>query len=210
MATEVDICNWSLALLGDEATVVSINPPEGSAQADHCARFYPMALQRALAEYAWSFATKRGQPAQLQRPPVGTEYAYAYPTDCARLLQVVDESGNDIRLYKVERSQWAMCIITDRPLAYVRYVTSECPAELFSAAFVQCLVHLLASMLAGAVITGSTGASLADNQMQAYERLLTKAIQEDALQNCTDDEPRTPYTGDMVLPSMNDWGHYGK
>ena len=111
MATEVDICNWALALLGDEATVVSIDPPEGSAQADHCARFYPMALQRAIAEYAWSFATKRGQPAQLQNPPVGTEYAYAYPTDCARLLQVVDEFGHDIRFYRVERSQWSMPLL---------------------------------------------------------------------------------------------------
>ena len=58
MATEVDICNMALSFLGDRATVTSINPPEGSAQAEHCARFYPMALNEMLAQARWSFATK--------------------------------------------------------------------------------------------------------------------------------------------------------
>ena len=33
MASVVDLCNLSLARLGDEANVVSIEPPDGSAQA---------------------------------------------------------------------------------------------------------------------------------------------------------------------------------
>ena len=36
MASDVQICNIALAHLGDTATVASINPPEGSAQAEHC------------------------------------------------------------------------------------------------------------------------------------------------------------------------------
>ena len=47
MASDVDVCNLALAHLGDEATVASISPPEGSAQAGHCARFYPMARDSA-------------------------------------------------------------------------------------------------------------------------------------------------------------------
>ena len=43
MATEVDICNLALAHLGDDATIASIKPPEGSAQAEKSARFYPIA-----------------------------------------------------------------------------------------------------------------------------------------------------------------------
>ena len=42
MASVADICNMALGHLGDSATVASIDPPEGSAQAEHCARFYPM------------------------------------------------------------------------------------------------------------------------------------------------------------------------
>ena len=43
MATEVDICNLALAHLGDDATIATIKPPEGSAQAEKAARFYPIA-----------------------------------------------------------------------------------------------------------------------------------------------------------------------
>jgi len=43
VASTVDICNLALGYLGDTATVSSLNPPDGSAQAQHCARFYPIA-----------------------------------------------------------------------------------------------------------------------------------------------------------------------
>ena len=59
MSSVVDICNIALSRLGDRATVTSIDPPEGSAQADHCRRFYPIALKTILATYNWSFATTR-------------------------------------------------------------------------------------------------------------------------------------------------------
>ena len=48
MATEVDICNLALAHLGDDATIASLNPPEGSAQAEKAARFYPIARNSLL------------------------------------------------------------------------------------------------------------------------------------------------------------------
>ena len=51
MSSVVDICNIALSRLGDRATVTSIDPPEGSAQADHCRRFYPIALKTILAAY---------------------------------------------------------------------------------------------------------------------------------------------------------------
>ena len=40
---------FTLGHIGDAATVSSINPPEGSAQAEHCARFYPIARDALLA-----------------------------------------------------------------------------------------------------------------------------------------------------------------
>ena len=48
MPSEVDICNLALGHLGDSATVATIDPPEGSAQAEHCARFYPIARDARL------------------------------------------------------------------------------------------------------------------------------------------------------------------
>ncbi len=48
MPSVVDLCNLALAYLGDDATVASIDPPEGSAQAEHCQRFYPIARDTLL------------------------------------------------------------------------------------------------------------------------------------------------------------------
>ena len=59
MSSEVAICNLALAHLGDSATVASIDPPEGSAQSEHCARFYPIARDALLEMHAWKFATRR-------------------------------------------------------------------------------------------------------------------------------------------------------
>ena len=64
MASEVDICNLALSHLGDNATVASIDPPEGSAQAEHCSRFYPIARDTLLEMHNWNFSTRRAVLAQ--------------------------------------------------------------------------------------------------------------------------------------------------
>ena len=79
MASEVEICNLALGHLGDTATVASLDPPEGSAQAEHCARFYPIARDMMLQAHAWNFATRRIQLAQLGEAPYGWAYSYARP-----------------------------------------------------------------------------------------------------------------------------------
>ncbi len=208
MATVADICNMALSYLGDQGTVTSIDPPEGSAQADHCARFYPIALTRILSETAWSFATKRENLSELVTPPIGAEYAYAYPSDCVNILSLHDESGRPIRRFRLERSAQAMAILTDVPATWIRYTTTKTPCELFPMDFSDALSHLLAAKLAGAMITGSTGSSLAEEQQKIYMVLLKDAIRRDALTDRIEDEPRTPYSGDMRLPS-DEGGRYG-
>ena len=208
MATVVDICNMALSYLGDQGTVSSIDPPEGSAQADHCARFYPIALTRILSETAWSFATKRETLAELASPPVGASYAYAYPSDCVNILSVHDESGRELRRFRVERSSLSLAIITDMPANWVKYTTTKTASELFPMDFADALSHLLAAKLAGAMITGSTGASMSQEQQKIYMVLVKEAIRRDALRDRIEDEPRTPYSGDMRLPS-DDGGRYG-
>ena len=65
MASVVDICNLALAHLGDDATISSIDPPEGSAQAEHCKRFYTSARDTLLQLHPWNFASKRIALAEL-------------------------------------------------------------------------------------------------------------------------------------------------
>lgn len=200
MATVVDICNIALSYLGDTGTVTSIDPPEGSPQADHCARFYPLALNKILMETAWAFATKRAKLNQLKEAPVGAAYAYGFPSDCLHIQRVFDASGRDLRSYHLERSDYGMTILTEIPADWIKYTTSSVPAELFPSDFADALAHLLAAKLAGAAITGSTGASMAEEQLKIYTLMVKDAMQRDALQDASIDLPRTPYTGDMRLP----------
>jgi hypothetical protein len=95
MASEVDICNLALSHLGDNATLASIDPPEGSAQAEHCARFYPMARDALLEMHSWGFATKRVRLAQIGSGWPEWNYAYAQPSDALNILAILPPDSTD-------------------------------------------------------------------------------------------------------------------
>jgi hypothetical protein len=96
MASEVDICNLALSHLGDDATVSSINPPEGSAQAEHCATFYPIARDALLELHQWNFSTKRVSLALLNvTPPSTWQYVYAAPGDALNLISILAPDAGD-------------------------------------------------------------------------------------------------------------------
>lgn len=95
MASDVDICNLALAHLGDEATVSSIDPPEGSAQAEHCARFYPMARDTVLEAHDWNFATTRGVLALVGSAWPSWAFCYELPSACVRAISVLPPGALD-------------------------------------------------------------------------------------------------------------------
>ena len=96
MAADVDIVNLALALLGDTATVASINPPSGDAQAAMAAQMFPIARDSTLEMHAWNFATTRVSLAQIATNPATTwTYAYAGPSNCIRVLEVLASDSVD-------------------------------------------------------------------------------------------------------------------
>lgn len=95
MASEVDICNLALADLGDDATVTEIDPPEGSSQAEHCARFYPVARDAFLQMHDWGFNTSRITPALIGSGVSEWLYAYALPSNCLKVLAVLPLGSTD-------------------------------------------------------------------------------------------------------------------
>lgn len=135
MATVVDICNRALVLLGDRGTVSSIDPPEGSSQADHCARFYPMALREALTAYPFSFAIKRQRLVRSTAEVVGeaAKRAYVLPSDCLYLVGAYSEEALNLPIpYAMEQVNGMRCIVSAQPSIWVKYVSSEVSASLFS------------------------------------------------------------------------------
>lgn len=94
MASEVDISNLALSRLGDDATVSSLDPPEGSTQAEQCATFYPIARDSLLELHNWKFATRRIALAPVDLPDnAGWGYAYAEPADCIQVISVIPPSA---------------------------------------------------------------------------------------------------------------------
>ncbi len=201
MASEVDICNLALAHLGDTATVASLDPPEGSAQAEHCARFYPIARDSLLEMHTWGFATKRAQLAQLGAAWPEWGYAYAQPADALNIIAILPPDATDDYSANVSNvpvaaggsyvPQAFSCetdysgadiILTDQPNAVLRYTSIVTDTTKFSPLFVMSLSWHLASMLAGPMLKGDAGAAESKRctaMMQAY---LSKATESDAAQ----------------------------
>jgi hypothetical protein len=207
MPSVVDICNLALANLGDEATVASIDPPEGSAQAEHCARFYPIARDALLEMHAWNFATRRAALALLSDVNAQWDYVYAFPNSCVKVLAVIEpDAADDFVLgasywtnentevsaaygtytpqpYSIETlSTGEKVIVTNVEDAVVRYVASITDSAKFGPLFTVALTWLLASMLAGPLIKGDVGAAEAKRCYQMFSAMMAQAGQSDANQ----------------------------
>ena len=211
MASEVDIANLALAHLGDTATVSSLNPPEGSAQAEHCARFYPIVRNSLLERYQWGFATKRILLAQLPLDAANTEwqYSYAAPSDLLNVISILASDASDDNNASSSVStayDWAnfrdssrlgyapqqfACevnadgvnvIYTNQANAMLRYTALISDSSKFSPLFVDCLGWLLAAYIAGPLIKGDVGAAMGKECMSAFQRVYSLAIVSDSNQ----------------------------
>lgn len=196
MASEVDICNLALSMLGDEATLTSIDPPEGSAQADHCKRFYPMARDAVLELHPWGFCTKRQTLAQLDTTVWNWTYAYRAPSQCLRILAVMPSDATtetEEVAYDTEGGDDSIIIRTNQELAVCRYIERITDTTRYSSLVVHGIATLLASHLAGPVIKGEAGKAESKAQMQAFMSWLAMAKEQDARQRRVIHDHQAPW-----------------
>lgn len=185
MSSEVDICNLALARLGDNATVASIDPPEGSPQAEHCARFYPMARDSLLEMFPWRFATRREKLAILTGETWSWSFAYAEPMGLLKILAVLPVVGvdSDTQQYESESdSNGVGIILTNQVNASVRFISRVTDTTKYPPLFVDALAWLLASYLAGPVIKGDSGAGIGKVCLQSFMLAFSNAKLSDANQ----------------------------
>lgn len=209
MSSEVDICNIALARIGDTATVASLYPPEGSAQAEHCARFYPIARDAILEMHAWSFATRRATLPLLNVTMPPWKYVYQMPGDVINVLAVIPtDVNNDYATLAAYPSQYGFnpeiipaagsyvpqdyhietlangtqVICTNQENAVLRYTFQVSDTGKFSPLFTNALTWLLASMLAGPIIKGDQGAAEGKRCYQMFQAHFVEATQSDAVQ----------------------------
>lgn len=202
MFSVVGICNLALSNLGDRATVVSIDPPEGSAQAERCKTYWPLALRIVLEAHEWGFATKRVKPAQLAQRNSAWAYHYALPHDALRVFAVLPPNAPDdyevngqavTADYQTEHEDGQIHILTDQREAVVRYLANIDDPALFPATFVAALSWQLASMLAGPVLKGEAGKNEAKSCERVYANYLGLAISHDSKQRKVRPRQQTPW-----------------
>ena len=219
MASAVDICNLALSHLGDTATVSSIDPPEGSAQAEHCQRFYPLARNSLLEMHNWGFATKRAKMALIGTNTVSQwMYTYVQPIDAVNLLAVytadapddfsepfpmaytqsgVVNTGQGLYTPQPFTSESLVdgtpIIYTDVENAVLRYTAIVTDTTKYSPLFIDCLSWLLASYLAGVILKGDVGAAEAKRCYQMFQIGFTRATVSDANQRRVDIKLSTPW-----------------
>ena len=219
MATEVDICNLALAHLGDDATIASLNPPEGSAQAEKAARFYPIARNSLLEMHTWNFAAKRGNIALTTNSLDQWDYAYVAPADMMSPVAIISPTAQNDYATRMSAgdtpggitSNYAPTIVagqytpqqfslegdliyTNQENAMLRYQAFITDPSLFSPLFVITLSWHLASMLAGPVIKGDQGAAEAKRSSQMMVNYLNSAKQSDNLHRDITVEHIVPWT----------------
>lgn len=155
MASVVDICNLSLAHLGDSATVSAISPSDGSAQADHCARFYPIARDALLEMHDWNFARRHVVLAEtVNTPPGQWGYEYSVPSSAIRVINVIPSEGleTNAQVYLQGTDDVGNRVIwTNVESAECVYTAAVTDTTKFSTMFVNALSWLLASYLAGPI-----------------------------------------------------------
>lgn len=213
MTSIVDICNLALSRLGDAATVSSIDPPEGSVQAQHCARFYAVAVREALDAFDWNFATKRATLARYANAvvPPGFQFGYALPTDLLHVIRIENvlegvpyyssfacDSFDSLGVspppipYDIETMDGSAVLFTTVESVSIQYVGMVNDPNKFSPGFVAALSWLLASHLSGPVVQGAEGRQMMQSCYQAYSSMAMQAASRDARQRAGQRQERTP------------------
>jgi hypothetical protein len=133
VATQIDICNLALALLGQPA-ISSIN--EDSTAGRLCRQFYSQVYDEVLRSHAWRCAKTRAALAELSTTPAfGWDHQYQLPADCLRVLQL-------------EELDWEFdlegdALLTNESTANIVYIARVTPNKLDSWA-AKAIYHALA------------------------------------------------------------------
>lgn len=201
----VAICNLALSNIGESAKITSIDPPDGSAQATHCARFYPIARDSLLEMKQWSFANRRVALVSVDHDLEEWDYAYALPSDVLSVTSVQGlENADDYAYrygtpldtypgavvgkytpqpYAIEQdADGNRVLYTDVENAVIRYTAKITDTAHFPSLFKMALSWHLAGMLAGPIIKGDQGAAEAKRCQMMMAQFLGRAETSDANQ----------------------------
>lgn len=206
MSSAIDVCNMALSHIGAEAQVATIDPPDGSAEAGYCARFYPIARRIAMESHSWTFAKTRATLAMVATNPSSVWlYAYALPSDMVDSIRVLNLATIEAILLSLDSFSMATTnalywqfllrnteqssadfeiedgvLLTNEPDAVLIYTKDEQNVANWTPLFMSAVAQLLAGYLAGPIIKGVDGMKVGQAWTQSGLNLLGQAASSDA------------------------------
>lgn len=180
MATDVDITNIALSHLGAKANVASIDPPDGSAEANWASRFFQQSVYRMLEREDWSFARTRVALAQVELPASSVwQFAYQKPSDCLKPRRI---PTGDATLYEQDSEPYIVegtKILTNKADAVLIYTAPLLDVSKFPPTFCDALSYELAAYLAGPILKGNDGIRASASLRDIAARMAAQAAASD-------------------------------
>lgn len=209
MASPVDICNVALAHIGHKATIIAIDPPEQSVEAEYGALFWPTVRKSVLTSFRWSHSTERVAPAALSiTPPTPWLYAYPFPSAAIRFWGVKEPAATDDIPFsdcKVARQSSATVIYTNVENASLVYTVDNTDTTTYGPMLVSALECLMAARFAGPIIKGAEGMRTGDYWEKRGTETLMEAKRIDAAQSLNHDvtSPSTYRAGQLQARGLS-------
>lgn len=177
MLNNTDVCNMALAHLG-KGRIANIE--EQTEQARQCKLFYETTKKQLLREYSWGFAKRIMKLAELTEESPYWQYLYAYPKNCVCVRKIFASDDLNKYIEETDKDKWDLFLATDNTLAigcnisqaYMEYTYDVDDVSLFSADFLDALVHMLAYNIC-LPLTGNT--ALQQQHYQLAQMALSRA-----------------------------------
>ncbi|AYC20065.1 hypothetical protein DZA65_03190 [Dickeya dianthicola] len=177
MASVVEICNRALSNIGNSRSINSLN--EASKEAGECSLHFDACRDSVLSDFDWNFATKRIALADTSSSPPDWRYAYRYPTDCVRIIEImVPGVRNPTAAQRVQYEVGAdadgtgKLIYADQQEAWMKYVGRVTDVNMYDAIFAEALAWRLSAAI-NMALTGN--ADLGNNALNMYGRVIMSA-----------------------------------
>lgn len=181
MPSSIDICNTALSHLGNARRVASIDPPDGSVEADLCASFLPLALNEMLEGADWSFVRKRVTLALLPTNESQVwRFAYAKPSDCLFARRILTNDSTKAEQDSADFDTEQDIIYANQADAVLVYTGPLTSFAKLSPSAGTALSYLLAAYLAGPIVKGDEGAKTAGTLRKVAASILRTAVTQDA------------------------------
>lgn len=179
MATQTELCNLALALLGQEA-ISSVN--EDSRSGRLCRQFYSQVYDEVLRSHAWKCAKTRSALAELaDAPAFGWDHAFQLPADCLRALWLEELD------YEFDIEQGSL--LTNDDEANLVYIARVTPNKLDSWA-AKVIYHSLAVAMAYPLTQSLSLKQTLENELES--RILPEARRLGAFESL---EPESDHSG---------------